>query len=157
MSSHARVALMTGNRNRLRLRPLSVALLLAGFVPVSPAFATDPSPCQDLAIKLDQIKPQITSVETNQALFASAANGCNELARRLLAYGASLEARDRLGAMPLAHAARAGSTALVDLFLQHGAPIDARNLAGSTALYVAAENGRSDAVDLLLRCQLRQS
>ena len=68
---------MTGSRNRLRLRPLSVALLLAGFVPVSPAFATDPSPCRDLATKLDQIKPQITSVETNQALFASAANGCN--------------------------------------------------------------------------------
>ena len=54
--------------------------------------------------------------------------------RRLLDAGASLEARDRLGAMPLAHAARAGHVALVELFLANGAPIDARNLAGATAL-----------------------
>ena len=53
------------------------------------------------------------------------------LARALLAAGASLEARDRLGAMALARAARAGHVALVELFLARGAAIDARNLFGA--------------------------
>ncbi len=142
--------MIEGSRHR-RLLALLIAPLLVAGATGSPVGAAESSVCRELEIKLDLIKPHITSVETNQMLFASADNGCQELARRLLADGASLEARDRLGAMPLAHAARAGHTALVDLFLQQGAAIDARNLAGSTALYAAAENGRTDAVDLLLR------
>src|SRR5690242_3349810 len=52
--------------------------------------------------------------------------------------------------MPLAHAARAGHLALVDLFLAEGAAIDARNLAGATALYAAVENDRLPVVARLL-------
>ena len=142
--------MIEGSRHR-RLLALLIAPLLAAGATGSPVGAAESSVCRGLESKLDLIKPHITSVETNQMLFASADNGCQELARRLLADGASLEARDRLGAMPLAHAARAGHTALVDLFLQQGAAINARNLAGSTALYAASENARTDAVDLLLR------
>jgi len=142
---------MIESRRRLLVVSLSFASVLGSATPASQAFAAEPPACRAIEIKFDLIKRQITSVETNQLLFASADNGCEELARRLLADGASLEARDRLGAMPLAHAARAGVTTLVDMFLQNSAAIDARNLAGSTALYQAAENGRTDTVDLLLR------
>ncbi len=142
---------MTGNRCWSRCLPVSVVFAMASLAAASPASSATPDACREFEVKLQLIKPQITSIETNQVLFASADNGCSELARRLLSDGASLEARDRLGAMPLAHAARAGASALVELFLQSGAAIDARNLAGSTALYQAAENGRTDTVDLLLR------
>jgi ankyrin repeat protein len=50
-------------------------------------------------------------------LFAAADSGCLPLARRLLDAGASLAARDRLGAMALARAARAGHVALVDFLV----------------------------------------
>ena len=49
-------------------------------------------------------------------LFSAADSGCVPLARRLIDAGASLAARDRLGAMALARAARAGHVALVELF-----------------------------------------
>jgi uncharacterized protein len=142
---------MIENRCWSQPSPAFVVFVVATLAAALPASQATPDACRELEIKLELIKPQITSIETNQLLLASADNGCSELARRLLSDGASLEARDRIGAMPLAHAARAGATALVELFLQSGAAIDARNLAGSTALYQAAENGRTDAVDLLLR------
>src|SRR5262245_36405341 len=95
-------------------------LVVSALVTLAPALATSnaqPSACRELETRFDLKKAQMTSVEINQALFASADNGCTELARRLLADGASLEARDRLGAMPLARAARGGAASLVDLFL----------------------------------------
>ena len=128
-----------------------VVFVLISLAAAPRASSATPDACRELEVKLQLIKPQITSIETNQVLFASADNDCSELARRLLSDGASLEARDRLGAMPLAHAARAGATGLIELFLESGAAIDAGNLAGSTALYQAAENGRTGTVDLLLR------
>jgi ankyrin repeat protein len=72
-------------------------------------------------------------------LFSAVDGNCLDLATKLLDEGASVDARDRLGARPLSHAARSGHLKLVDLLLARGAPIDARNLAGSTALYLAAE------------------
>jgi hypothetical protein len=68
---------------------LSFASVLGGATPASQAFAAEPPACRAIEIKFDLIKRQITSVETNQLLFASADNGCEELARRLLADGAS--------------------------------------------------------------------
>jgi uncharacterized protein len=72
------------------------------------------------------------------------------LATELLDYGASVEARDRLGARPLGHAARFGHLEMVELLLARGAPIDARNLAGATALYYAAEGGQVAVVQRLI-------
>ena len=80
-----------------------------------------------------------TTLEVNAALFSAADKRCVALARRLLADGASLKARDRFGATPRSRAAKFGDVEIVDLFLEHGADIDARDLDGSTALYVAAE------------------
>jgi ankyrin repeat protein len=128
----------------------AAAFLLACWVAASPAHAVEDANCRELERRFDLIKADIVSYQLNSTLFAAADLGCPELARMLLAAGASLQARDRLGAMPLAHAARAGQRALVELLLAQGAPIDARDIAGSSALYLAAESERPATVAALL-------
>jgi len=115
----------------------SIAIALLGTAPA--ARAADPERCQGLSRRFETAKPQITAIELSQTLFSAVDANCLDLATRLLDQGASVDARDRLGARPLSHAARSGHLQTVDLLLAHGAPIDARNLAGSTALYLAAE------------------
>jgi len=127
------------------------ALCLSAALTASvPARAVDAPTCRDLERRFELIKAAATPAQLSLALFPAADGGCVALARRLLDAGASLEARDRLGAMALARAARAGHVALIDLFLAQGAAIDARNLAGATALYSATENERQASVALLL-------
>ena len=115
----------------------SIAIALLGTAPA--ARAADPERCQGLSRRFETAKPQITAIELSQTLFSAVDANCLDLVTRLLDEGASVDARDRLGARPLSHAARSGHLQMVDLLLAHGAPIDARNLAGSTALYLAAE------------------
>jgi uncharacterized protein len=95
--------------------------------------------CLELGRRFEIAKPQITATEVSLTLFSAVDNNCGGLTAALLDYGASVDARDRLGAKPLSHAARSGHLEMVDLLLARGAPIDARNLAGATALYFAAE------------------
>ena len=71
--------------------------------------------CRELERRLDLVRPEANSTGLNLVLFAAADAGCVPLTRRLLDAGASLVARDRLGAMALARAARAGHVALVEL------------------------------------------
>jgi ankyrin repeat protein len=101
--------------------------------------AAESERCQGLARRYEIAKPQITAMEVSLTLFAAVDANCVDLATQLLDNGASVDARDRLGARPLSHAAKSGHLQMVDLLLARGAPINARNLAGSTALYVAAE------------------
>jgi uncharacterized protein len=115
-----------------------------------PVRAADPAACRELERNYQLVQSQITSIQLNALLFASADKGCVPLARDLLDAGASVAARDRLGNRPLAQAARSGQLALVDLFLAQDAAIDARNIAGSTALYLAAENDRFNVVRRLI-------
>jgi ankyrin repeat protein len=138
-----------------RFCPIRPAVTVTGLVLVclfaaTPAPAVEVATCRELERRFDLIKVDIISIQLNSALFSAADAGCDHFARSLLTAGASLKARDRLGAMPLAHAARAGQRALVELFLAKGAQIDARDIAGSTALYDAAENERQATVALLL-------
>jgi ankyrin repeat protein len=105
----------------------------------SAACAADSERCQALSRRYEEAKPRITAIEVSLTLFAAVDANCIDLATKLLDQGASVEARDRLGARPLSHAARSGHLQMVDLLLARGAPIDARNLAGATALYFAAE------------------
>jgi uncharacterized protein len=126
------------------------ACLLAHAASAAPAGVATAPTCRELERRLDLIKPEAKSTELNLVLFAAADSGCLPLARRLLDAGASLAARDRLGAMALARAARAGHVALVDFLVARGAPLDARNLAGATALYAAVENERQASVAMLL-------
>jgi ankyrin repeat protein len=125
----------------------------AAWLPISlivttPVPAAEAPTCRELGRQLDDIKA--TTFELDLALFSAARAGCEPLARRLLAAGASLEARDRIGALPLTHAARSGHLAMVALFLEAGSPINARSIAGATALYAAAENERPSTVGILL-------
>src|ERR1700686_4658310 len=130
---------------------VSVAgFVLVGVLAAKPAPAVEVAPCRALERRFALVKLDIVSVQLNSALFAAADAGCEEFTRRLLTAGASLAARDRLGAMPLAHAARAGQRTLVELLLAKGAQIDARDIAGSSALYVAAKNERPATVAVLL-------
>jgi uncharacterized protein len=118
-----------------------VAVAILGAAPAAPAAESER--CQELSRRFHAAKPQITAIEVSQTLFMAADGNCVALATELLDYGASVDARDRLGARPLSHAARFGHLEMVDLLLARGAPIDARNLAGATALYFAAEGSRT--------------
>src|SRR5579884_2727173 len=95
------------------LRHTFGALLLAGVAATGTARAEDS--CADIARNYDLVKAEAVSVQTNAALFAAADSGCEDLARRLLAAGASVLARDRRGATPLTHAASEGRLRLVTL------------------------------------------
>jgi len=123
--------------HRCLIFPCSIAIAALCAIPA--ARAVDPDRCQGLSRRYEIAKPQISAIEISLTLFSAVDGNCVELATRLLDQGASLEARDRLGAKPLSRAARSGHLQMVDLLLARGAPIDARNLAGATALYYAAE------------------
>ena len=144
-------------RRHVRASLLAVAgffaagLALAQESSTVPSTAPTPSQaCRELARRVDLTAAEAGSIERNAALFSAADAGCLALARRLLDAGASLLARDHLGAEALAHAAHAGHRDLVGFFLAQGAAIDARNLVGATALYSAAESDRGPTVLLLL-------
>ena len=115
------------------------SVVIAVLCAVSPGRAADPDRCQGISRRYEVAKPQISAIEMSLTLFSAVDGNCLELATALLDQCAALDARDRLGARPLSHAARSGHLQMVDLLLARGAPIDARNLAGSTALFVAAE------------------
>ncbi len=126
------------------------SIFLAAFAAVPPAVAADAARCQELARQYQSTKAQITAIEVSLLLFSAADANCVALETELLDAGASVDARDRLGARPLSHAARFGNLDMVDLLLARGAPIDARNLAGATALYAAAERGHAAVVQRLI-------
>ena len=136
---------------RLLRSAFALALCLsAGTALAQPARPAGPLACRELEQRLALLAADAVSAQRNGLLFAAADSGCAALARRLIAAGASLAARDRLGAMALARAARAGHVPLVEVFLAQGAAIDARNLEGATALFLAAAAERQATVALLL-------
>jgi ankyrin repeat protein len=128
------------------LGSIGIALLSVASV----AGAADSERCQALSRRYDIAKPQITAIEVSLTLFSAVDANCIDLTTQLLDQGASLDARDRLGARPLSHAAKAGHLQMVDLLLARGAPIDARSLAGATALYFAAEGSHISIVQRLI-------
>ncbi len=131
------------------------AALLLSLVSSGLALASHPAranrrDCQALEQRYLQIKTAASSIERNALLFSAAGKECEALARQLLDDGASLEARDRSGNMPLAIAAKNGHAGVVSLFLERKAPVDARNVAASTALFMAVEEERVTAAEILL-------
>jgi len=133
-------------RNILFLCSVAIAV----FGTISAALAAESERCQELGRRYHAAKPQITAIEVSLTLFSATDANCLALATELLNEGASVDARDRLGARPLSHAARSGHIEMVDLLLARGAPIDARNLAGATALYFAAEGSHATVVQRLI-------
>jgi ankyrin repeat protein len=133
-------------RNILFLCSVAIAV----FGTISAALAAESERCQELGRRYHAAKPQVTAIEVSLTLFSATDANCLALATELLNEGASVDARDRLGARPLSHAARSGHLEMVDLLLARGAPIDARNLAGATALYFAAEGSHATVVQRLI-------
>ncbi|WP_160168983.1 ankyrin repeat domain-containing protein [Bradyrhizobium sp. Ai1a-2] len=133
-------------RHLIFLSSVVFAILIA----TPQGFSAESERCLELARQFQTTQPQITAPEVSLALFSAADANCLALATQLLDFGASADARDRLGARPLSHAARFGHLEMVDLFLSRGAPIDARNLSGATALYFAAERGHAEVVRRLI-------
>ena len=131
------------------MRHIALAAMLV-FGAIHTAFAADPARCRDLARRYETNKSQLSAIEMSSTLFAAADRNCINLATILLDQGASVDARDRLGARPLSRAAKSGHIEMVDLLLQRGAPVDARDLTGATALYVAAERGQAAVVQRLI-------
>jgi uncharacterized protein len=127
------------------LGSIGIAMLSA-----ASAAHSDSERCLELGRRFEIAKPQISATEVSLTLFSAVDGNCIALATELIDHGASVDARDRLGARPLSHAARSGHLEMVDLLLARGAPIDARNLAGATALYFAAETGHPSIAQRLI-------
>ena len=85
------------------LGSLAIATLNAASVA-----GADPDLCLELARRFEIAKPQISAIEVSLTLFSAVDGNCIALATELLDHGASVDARDRLGARPLSHAARFG-------------------------------------------------
>lgn len=83
-------------------------------------------------------------------LHQAARHGCTALVGRLLASGASVNARNRWGLTPLHYAARFGHPEVARLLLEHGADADARASGGQTPLEWALVFERPEVVQLLL-------
>jgi ankyrin repeat protein len=126
------------HRCAVRLCIIAIALLSTASI----TRAADPERCQGLSRRFEIAKPQVSAMEVSLTLFSAVDGNCIDLATKLLDQGASVDARDRLGARPLSHAAKSGHPRMVDLLLARGAPIDARNLDGATALFFAAEGSQ---------------
>jgi ankyrin repeat protein len=126
----------------------SIVVVLSGAT--SLAQAADSERCRELSRSFEIREPQITAIEVSLTLFSAADRNCLDLATQLLDQGASVDARDRVGARPLSHAARSGHLDMIDLLLARGAPINARDLNGATALYYAAERGHGSVVQRLI-------
>src|SRR5262245_65461003 len=98
-------------------RFVPLVLVLAACAPAPPAVAAPAQPagpptCAELERRLDLSGPEATAMQLSLLLFSAADSGCVPLARRLIDAGASLVARDRLGAMALPPPARAGHGAV---------------------------------------------
>ena len=126
------------------------SILVALICTLTAARAAESERCQELARRYAIGKSQLTAIEVSLTLFSAVDGNCLDLTSELLGQGASLDARDRLGARPLSHAARLGHLEMVDPLLSRGAAIDARNLAGATALYFAAEGGHASTARRLI-------
>jgi ankyrin repeat protein len=77
--------------------------------------------------------------------------GDDDVARVLLDYGASLEARNGRHETPLHTAAKHNRSGLVRLLLQRNAQIDAREIQGQTPLHFAVHYDSPDAMAILIQ------
>jgi len=125
-----------------------VVAFVSAFLAGSPAHAADAVRCQELTRQYQSTRAQITAIEVSLLLFSAADADCLALETKLLDAGASVDARDRLGARPLSHAARFGHLDMVDLLLARGAPLTGRS--GITPIAAAAYAGSDEIVELLL-------
>jgi uncharacterized protein len=102
-----------------------------------------------LAQKVDVNAPQ---GDGTTALHWAAYKDDVEMAKMLLAAGASVKAVTRIGAItPLFMASKNGSAPMIDILLKAGADSHATDEHGTTALMTAAASGSTDAVRMLIQ------
>ena len=89
--------------------------------------------------------------EKDEAIVNAAGDGKVETVSRLLAEGASQDAKNGAGIPALVWAASGGHLDVLKVLRREGADLEARNLYGDTALLEAAIRGQLDCVEELLR------
>jgi ankyrin repeat protein len=133
-------------------------LLLAGAgtpVAAQPAALADAAMRRDLAAVKTLLASKANVNEAqgdgSTALHWAAYTGNAEMTRLLLAAGANVQAKSRLGGLtPLMMAARAGDAAIVKLLVDAKSDVVGANANGTTPLMFAAAAGNAEAVRLLL-------
>jgi hypothetical protein len=93
--------LRTSRDDALHLTLHVAGTLLICWAAVGPVRAAEAAMCRELERRFDQIRLDIGPIQLNSVLFTAADTGCQGLGQKLLAAGASLEARDGFGTMPL--------------------------------------------------------
>ncbi len=106
--------------------------------------------CADIAARWEADKATLAPPQVGTLLLAASDNGCANVVETLLAGGALLEAKDRFGNAPLAHAARENRLEVMKLLLARGADVAHQNVGGSSALFLAIERHHPQAAELLI-------
>jgi hypothetical protein len=86
----------------------------------------------------------------NTDLMVAATSGDYSLARKTMAKGTSVDARNRFGSTALMGASAGGFEKIVKLLLDSGANPNVASASGSTALGFAAKNGHVPVIQMLL-------
>ena len=158
-----RVGILVRRRPRRHpaLRLLLAALFLLATVSAAPAAASD-SPVADAArdgdlMRVRALIAQRANVNAPQgdgmtALHWAAFNDDHAIADLLLAIGANMTVRTRVGAItPLWLAANNGSAVMIRRLITVDTDINVPTATGGTPLMAASMSGRVDAIDLLVR------
>jgi len=85
----------------------------------------------------------------NERLGQAAARGDLGLVNTLLAEGANVNARNKMGVTALMEAALTGKSDVAKVPLDKGAEVNALNRLGMTALKISRERGAEDILELL--------
>jgi uncharacterized protein len=133
----------------LLLALLTAAPLAAGERLIDAVRAGDAAAVRAL---LDSAAVDVTAAEPDgtTALHVAVQQGNLELAKGLIARGASVAVETRYGITPLYLAAERGDARIVEALIEAGADVNAATPQGVTPLMMAARTGRPDAVDVLL-------
>ena len=149
-----------GAERQRRPAPFRLTLVLCTLCAASGAIAAGDVPLADAAEKADwqrvreilKAKPdaKVVQVDGMTALHWAAHHDEPEVAKALLAAGASATCENRYGVTPLSLACTNGNADLVRMLLAAGADANATLRGGETALMTASRTGRIGAVNALL-------
>ncbi|WP_341811169.1 ankyrin repeat domain-containing protein [Wolbachia endosymbiont (group A) of Oxytorus armatus] len=93
---------------------------------------------------------QRTQLDLNEQLLAAVQGGDFKKVKDLVSRGASLDAKDKEGKIPLHFAAQEGNLDMVQFFLNRGANTKAEDMYGWTPLHFASAYGKFDVVKFFL-------